>query len=90
MRCATALLRYDRGSGWSGPVNTIEIDDQWASRLASTYIDIDYENWRIAVVIDKAGSTAEIGFSNGTTGTLPRSIGVHAAQADRAERASIR
>ena len=69
----TALLRYDRGSGWSGPVNTIEIDDQWASRLASTYIDIDYENWRIAVVIDKAGGTAEIGFSNGTTGTLPRS-----------------
>lgn len=68
-----ALLRYDRGSGWVGPINTIEIDDQWASRLASTYIGIDYENWRIAVVIDKAQSAAEIGFANGTTAVLPRS-----------------
>lgn len=69
-----ALLRYDRGSGWAGPVNKIEIDDQWASRLASTYIDIDYENWRIAVVISKSASAAQIGFANGTTGTLPRSM----------------
>jgi len=68
-----ALLRYDRGSGWAGPVNTIEMDDQWASRLASTYIDIDYENWRVAVVIGKSGSAAEIGFANGNTATLPRS-----------------
>ncbi|MFN3473300.1 MAG: penicillin-binding protein 1A [Blastomonas sp.] len=68
-----ALLRYDRGSGWAGPINTIEIDDQWASRLASTYIDIDYENWRVAVVIDKAGSAAEIGFATGSKGVLPRS-----------------
>ncbi|GGB63523.1 penicillin-binding protein 1A [Blastomonas aquatica] len=68
-----ALLRYDRGSGWAGPINTIEIDDQWASRLASTYIDIDYENWRVAVVIEKSGSAAEIGFANGTKGVLPRS-----------------
>ncbi|MFN3820415.1 penicillin-binding protein 1A [Blastomonas sp.] len=68
-----ALLRYDRGSGWSGPVNTIEIDDQWASRLASTYIDIDYQNWRIAVVIAKSGNAAEIGFATGAKGVLPRS-----------------
>jgi penicillin-binding protein 1A len=68
-----ALLRYDRGSGWAGPINTIEIDDKWASRLASTYIDIDYQNWRVAVVIDKAGGTAEIGFANGAKGVLPRS-----------------
>lgn len=68
-----ALLRYDRGSGWSGPLNKIEMDDQWASRLASTYIDIDYENWRVAVVIDKSASAAEIGFANGDKGVLPRS-----------------
>jgi penicillin-binding protein 1A len=68
-----ALLRYDRGSGWSGPLNKIDMDDQWASRLASTYIDIDYENWRVAVVIDKAASAAEIGFANGDKGVLPRS-----------------
>ncbi|WP_373488082.1 penicillin-binding protein 1A [Blastomonas sp.] len=68
-----ALQRYDRGSGWSGPLATIEMDDKWASRLASTYINIDYENWRVAVVISKAGGTANIGFANGDTATLPRS-----------------
>lgn len=66
------LLRYDRGRGWSGPINTIEIDDKWASRLASTYVGIDYKNWQIAVVVSKSGNQAEIGFANGKTGTLPK------------------
>ncbi len=32
------LLRYDAGRSWSGPIATIEADDQWASRLASSFI----------------------------------------------------
>ncbi|MEY4269331.1 MAG: hypothetical protein RLZZ58_547 [Pseudomonadota bacterium] len=65
------LQRYDAGKGWSGPVARIEADDQWASRLASSFISIDYENWRIAAVLSKATSGARIGFADGTTGTLP-------------------
>ena len=30
-----AMIRYDAGKGWSGPIATIEADDQWQSRLAS-------------------------------------------------------
>ncbi len=65
------LRRYARGKGWSGPINTIEIDEQWASRLRSTFIGLDYSNWRVAVVVSKEGRTATIGFTNGETGTLP-------------------
>lgn len=65
------LQRYDAGKGWSGPIATIEADDQWASRLASSFKTIDYDNWRVAVVLKKSGNSAEIGFADGTTGTLP-------------------
>ena len=64
------LLRYSRGKGWSGPINKIEIDEQWAQRLSSTFINTDYANWQIAVAIRTTGGGAEIGFSDGTTGRI--------------------
>ena len=65
------LIRYDAGKGWSGPIATIEADDQWASRLASSFIGLDYDGWRVAAVISKSGGEAQIGFSDGSTGRLP-------------------
>lgn len=65
------LLRYDAGRGWTGPVGTIEADDKWASRLAGSFIGIDYADWRVAVVLDKEGQAARIGFADGSTGVLP-------------------
>ncbi|KTE23556.1 MULTISPECIES: PBP1A family penicillin-binding protein [unclassified Sphingopyxis] len=67
------LIRYDTGKGWSGPIATIEADDQWQSRLASSFIGIDYDQWRIAAVLSKSASAARIGFANGDTGSLPAS-----------------
>lgn len=67
------LLRYDAGKGWSGPVATIQMDDKWASRLASSFKSIDYQDWRIAVVVSKNAGAAQIGFADGSTGTLPAS-----------------
>ncbi|MEQ8743833.1 PBP1A family penicillin-binding protein [Parasphingorhabdus sp.] len=66
----SGLLRYSSGKGWSGPINKIEIDDQWAQRLASTFIGTDYANWQIAVAIRATGGGAEIGFADGTTGQI--------------------
>ena len=66
----SGLLRYSSGKGWSGPINRIEIDDQWAQRLASTFIGTDYDNWQIAVALRPGGGGAEIGFSDGTTGQI--------------------
>ncbi|PHR16400.1 MAG: penicillin-binding protein [Sphingopyxis sp.] len=66
----SGLLRYSSGKGWSGPIAKIEIDDQWAQRLSSTFIGTDYDNWQIAVAIDTGSGGAEIGFSDGTTGQI--------------------
>ncbi len=67
------LIRYDRGRGWSGPMREQEISgDNWRSALLNTNIDLDYEDWRAAIVISKGAGSAEIGFGNGTTGVLPR------------------
>ncbi|SEH16698.1 penicillin-binding protein 1A [Sphingopyxis sp. YR583] len=73
MALRKGLQRYDAGKGWSGPIATIEADDQWQSRLASSFIGIDYDNWRVAAVLSKSAGAARIGFANGDTGTLPAS-----------------
>lgn len=70
----SGLQRYDAGKGWSGPIATIEADDQWQSRLASSFVSIDFDDWRIAAVIGKSASSAQLGFANGDTGTLPAGL----------------
>lgn len=67
------LLRYDAGHGWSGPVGSLEMDDKWAQRLAGSAISIDYEDWKVALVISRDRAAARIGFPDGETGTLPAS-----------------
>ena len=67
------LLRFDAGKGWSGPLGKIDMARGWKRELAASYIGIDYADWRIAAVIDRNSSGAEIGFSDGSTGTLPAS-----------------
>jgi penicillin-binding protein 1A len=75
-----AMLRYHGNRGWTGSIATIPMDDQWASRLRSSFLTIDYDDWRVAVVIAKAGGTAEIGFPNGDTGALPSGYASMAAR----------
>ena len=65
------LVRYDTGKGWSGPIARIEADDKWRSRLASSFIGIDYDNWRVAAVLAKTAGEARIGFADGEEGRLP-------------------
>ena len=65
------LLRFDAGRGWSGPIAHLDIDKGWERELAASYIDVDYAGWRVAVVISRSSSDAQIGFADGSTGTLP-------------------
>ncbi|APR51229.1 penicillin-binding protein [Sphingomonas koreensis] len=68
------LLRYDRGRGWSGPMREAAFEgDSWRAALLNTNINLDYEDWRAAIVISKSGGSAELGFGDGRTGTLPAS-----------------
>lgn len=65
------LMRYHGGRGWSGSIATIDVSEgNWASQLASSYISINYENWRVGVVTDRSGSGGTIGFSDGEEAPL--------------------
>lgn len=67
------LLRYDRGRGWSGPLGSVTIRGaNWQQALLNTNIGLDYEDWRSAIVIARAGDAWQIGFEDGKTGSLPR------------------
>ncbi|PXA99630.1 penicillin-binding protein [Nostoc sp. 3335mG] len=68
------LLKYDRGRGWSGPLGKGQIrGDNWRQALLNTNIGIDYEDWRAAIAIARSGDGWQIGFDDGSTGTMPRS-----------------
>ncbi|AYJ86171.1 PBP1A family penicillin-binding protein [Sphingomonas paeninsulae] len=64
------LLRFDRGHGWSGPSGHIAMDDEWPGKFAAANIGISYKDWRTAVVLAKTGGAAQIGFANGSSGTM--------------------
>ncbi|RKF23255.1 penicillin-binding protein [Altericroceibacterium spongiae] len=60
------LLRYHANRGWRGPIATINFDDgEWRSQLASSYLSINYQDWRVGVVTKRNGNSATIGFTDG-------------------------
>ncbi len=65
------LVRYDAGKGWTGPIQKIEVGSGWMQRLAATNLGAGFPDWRIAVVLAKDASVAQIGFATGETGYLP-------------------
>ena len=65
------LTRYDYGKGWHDPGLSIDMEGDWRSQLASANYGVGYDDWRSAVVISKAGAIATVGFTDGTTATLP-------------------
>ncbi len=65
------LRRYHGNRGWAGAIATIDVSEgNWASQLASSYLAVRYENWRVGVVTARQGSSARIGFSDGTESPL--------------------
>jgi penicillin-binding protein 1A len=66
----SALLRYHGSRGWTGPIATLDSGDgDLTSQLASSYLSINYEDWRIGVVT-QAGGSARVGFANGDEAPL--------------------
>lgn len=89
------LLRYDRGRGWDGPLDHVDIKGavapsdlgeqadegqgnpgqrQWLQALLNDNIELNYQDWRAAIVIAKSGEAATIGFADGQVSTLPASL----------------
>lgn len=70
MALRDALVRYDRGRGWRGATDTIELGEGWAGRLRDVNLPVGYDDWRAAVVLAKSGSRIDLGFTDGTRGVM--------------------
>ncbi len=67
----SGMLRYHGRRGWTGPIAHLDLDpERWQSQLLMLNKTIDYEDWRVGVILEKAGSNGRIGFSDGDTATL--------------------
>jgi penicillin-binding protein 1A len=69
------LVRYDRRHGWRGAKTHVALSGDWQKQLAKLQNDparqSGIETWRLAAVTGIDGKIVEIGFSDGTTGTIP-------------------
>ncbi len=68
-----ALVRFDTGRGWRDPGLSLDMAKDWRSQLAAADYGVGYPDWRAAVVVEKNGTNATIGFADGSTGILPAS-----------------
>lgn len=60
------IMRYHGNRGWGGPIATIDVSGgDWASQLQSSYLGINYRDWRVGVVTERSGNSAQIGFADG-------------------------
>ena len=65
------LLRYHGSRGWGGPIAKVRPEDgDLVRQLASSYLDVNYKDWRVAVVTARGEGSARLGFANGDEGTL--------------------
>ena len=65
------LLRFHSGRGWTGPIARIDLDDgSWRGQLASSYLSISYQDWRVGVVTQRQGERAKVGFADGDEASL--------------------
>ena len=65
------LVRFEAAAGWRGRIAKIDTNGNWVQALSNLNVGAGYDNWYPAVVLSRTPSAAEIGFENGTTGTLP-------------------
>ncbi len=67
------LMRYvnSAGSGWFGPIEHQQLDaDGWQTQLVLLNRSLRYQNWRVGMIIERDGPSAQIGFADGTSGPL--------------------
>ena len=65
------MTRYEAGRPWRGPVARIDIGEGWPGRLSGTPVPLGYRQWAKAVVLAKQGNDSTLGFTDGSTGTMP-------------------
>ncbi|MFM5950568.1 MAG: penicillin-binding protein 1A [Novosphingobium sp.] len=65
------LLRYGGGRAFSKPLDHVDVDaGKWQTQLIALGKSINYEDWRIAIVIERDGPRATVGLADGKSGPL--------------------
>ena len=67
------LAKFDGGRGWRDTGLSIDVAGDWQTQLRITALGTGFDDWKKAVVLSKSGGSAQIGFSDGSTGVLPAS-----------------
>jgi penicillin-binding protein 1A len=70
------LAKFDGGRGWRDTGLSIDINGDWQTQLRVAALGTGFPDWKKAVVLDKSGGSARIGFPDGSTGSLPASAAV--------------
>jgi penicillin-binding protein 1A len=65
------LVKFGGGTAWKDLGLSVDVDKDWAGQLDRAPVGTGYADWLKAVVLSKSGDGATIGFTNGSTGTLP-------------------
>jgi len=55
------LVEFDRGRGWRGPVDQIDVSGDWGAKLAQMNTPTDIAPWRLGVVLEVEQSKAVVG-----------------------------
>ena len=67
----SGLEEYDRRHGWRGPIANLETVDNWAVGLKKMKeVSVPDPDWQLGVVLKLRPQDAEMGFADGTRGTL--------------------
>ncbi|NBC36088.1 penicillin-binding protein [Novosphingobium sp. FSY-8] len=67
----SGLLRYAAGKGWHKPIAHVDIAEEgWRGQLAMLNKSVNYANWRVGLILKKAGSNGQIGFVDGSMASL--------------------
>jgi penicillin-binding protein 1A len=64
------LIGYAAGRPWAPITKLDPSKGSLTKQLAAASLGIRYQNWRVGVVTDRSGNTAQIGFSNGRQAPL--------------------
>jgi len=67
----SGLVRYDRRHGWRGAKSHIDINGDWRARLLKLPNQSGVETWKLSVALGFDQKAIQIGFADGTTGTIP-------------------
>ena len=67
------LAKFDGGRGWQDTGLSVDLSKDWRSQLSAAALGTGFPDWRKAVVLEKSGGQAVLGFSDGTKGTLSAS-----------------